>query len=43
MAYIITDDCVMCGTCEGECPSGAISEGDVYFLGKVQHAQLSDF
>ena len=28
MAYIITDDCVMCGTCEGECPSGAISEGD---------------
>ncbi|MBQ0142645.1 MAG: 4Fe-4S binding protein, partial [Prevotellaceae bacterium] len=23
-----TDDCVMCGTCEGECPAGAISEGD---------------
>jgi ferredoxin len=28
MAYVITDDCVMCGSCAGECPSGAISEGD---------------
>jgi len=27
MAYKITDDCVMCGTCEEECPNGAISEG----------------
>ena len=28
MAYVITDACVMCGACEGECPVGAISEGD---------------
>ena len=28
MAYVITDDCAMCGTCEGECPVSAISEGD---------------
>ena len=28
MAYLITDDCVMCGSCAGECPSEAISEGD---------------
>ena len=28
MAYVITDDCVACGTCIGECPVGAISEGD---------------
>ena len=28
MAYVITDDCVMCGSCEAECPSGAISAGD---------------
>jgi NAD-dependent dihydropyrimidine dehydrogenase PreA subunit len=28
MAYVITDDCVMCGSCAGECPAGAISEGD---------------
>lgn len=26
MAYKITDACVNCGACEGECPSGAISE-----------------
>lgn len=28
MAYVISDECVSCGTCEGECPVGAISEGD---------------
>mgnify|MGYP000138870535 FL=1 len=30
MAYKISDDCVACGTCIGECPQGAISEGDIY-------------
>ncbi|MBS7246443.1 MAG: 4Fe-4S binding protein [Candidatus Cryptobacteroides sp.] len=30
MAYKITDNCVACGTCQGECPTGAISEGDIY-------------
>ena len=28
MAYKITDACVACGTCAGECPVNAISEGD---------------
>ena len=32
MAYKITDSCVACGTCMGECPSGAISEGDIYTI-----------
>ena len=28
MAYVITDECVSCGTCAAECPVEAISEGD---------------
>ncbi|MDO4568389.1 MAG: 4Fe-4S binding protein [Clostridia bacterium] len=28
MAYIITNDCICCGACAGECPVGAITEGD---------------
>ncbi len=28
MAYTITDDCINCGACETECPTGAISEVD---------------
>jgi len=33
MAYKITDDCIMCGACEAECPESAISEGeDTYVI-----------
>lgn len=28
MAYKITDECVNCGSCEGDCPVEAISEAD---------------
>lgn len=28
MAYVITDECICCGTCIDECPAEAISEGD---------------
>ena len=28
MAYKISDACIKCGACEGECPVSAISEGD---------------
>ncbi len=31
MAYVISDDCLCCGSCAGECPVGAISEGDGKF------------
>lgn len=27
MAHVISDECTACGTCEEECPVGAISEG----------------
>jgi NAD-dependent dihydropyrimidine dehydrogenase PreA subunit len=30
MAYVISNECTACGTCIGECPSEAISEGDIY-------------
>ncbi len=28
MAYKISDDCISCGACAGECPTEAISEGE---------------
>ena len=28
MAYKITDDCIVCGTCAEECPVDAIEAGD---------------
>lgn len=32
MAYKISDECVSCGTCAGECPSEAISEGPEHYV-----------
>jgi ferredoxin len=32
MAYSINDECISCGACEGECPVGAISEGDGKYI-----------
>lgn len=32
MAHKINDTCVSCGTCESECPVGAISEGDSQYV-----------
>ena len=31
MAYVISDECVSCGTCESECPSEVISEGAEHY------------
>ncbi len=28
MAHVITDACLNCGSCEGECPVNAIAAGD---------------
>ena len=32
MAYKITDDCIACGACAGECPVSAITEGDAKYV-----------
>ena len=31
MAHVITDECIACGSCAGECPVNAIAEGDGKF------------
>ena len=32
MAYVISEDCIACGTCIDECPVNAIAEGDIYVI-----------
>lgn len=32
MARKITDACIKCGSCAGECPVSAISEGDATYV-----------
>ena len=31
MAYVISDECVSCGTREAECPVGAIAQGEEHY------------
>jgi len=32
MAYKINDTCIACGACQAECPTEAISEGDIFAI-----------
>lgn len=40
MAYTITDECISCGSCEAECPEGAISQGDTQYV--IDPAKCTD-
>lgn len=31
MAHVISDECISCGACQGECPVECISEGDTKY------------
>lgn len=31
MAYVINNDCISCGTCEGECPVSMIKMGAEHY------------
>ena len=42
MAYVISDDCIACGTCIDECPVGAISEGDKYSINPEMCTDCAD-
>ena len=32
MAFKINDSCIACGACAAQCPTNAISEGDIYVI-----------
>ncbi|MDR1893623.1 MAG: 4Fe-4S binding protein [Spirochaetales bacterium] len=32
MAYVISAECIACGSCISECPVEAIAEGDIYSI-----------
>ena len=32
MSLFITDECINCDVCEPECPNGAISQGEEYYV-----------
>lgn len=40
MAYKITDDCISCGACVGDCPVGCISEAGAKY--EIDAAQCID-
>ena len=42
MAYVISDECVSCGTCAEECPAEAIHEGDGKYVSTRMHVWTAE-
>ena len=40
MSHRVTEECIMCGVCQPECPEGAISPGEHRF--EIDPARCSD-
>jgi len=40
MAHVISDECIVCGSCEVECPEGAIAMGDEHY--EIDPAKCTD-
>ncbi len=40
MALIVTEECILCGACEPECPNEAITEGDELF--EIDHEKCTE-
>ena len=43
MAHVIGDECVSCGSCEAECPVGAISQGAEHYEIHAQYLCTAHF
>ena len=40
MAHVISDECIVCGSCEVECPESAIAMGDEHY--EIDPAKCTD-
>jgi len=40
MTHVISDECIVCGSCEVECPEGAIAMGDEHY--EIDPAKCTD-
>ena len=41
MAFVITDECLSCGSCAAQCPAEAIDMGDLHYSTTLCYLTLS--